>query len=640
MHPTQHIQHADVPLSLQTIAELIDEEEKEQTEVLHLTANETVLSPLAQRVLSSPLSERYLLEHLEMRESSPARLNNLLLRGLNRISMIENSATEVCRQLFGSRFAEFRCLSGLHAMQTTFAALTEPGDTVMRVATKDGGHFLTELICRTFGRQSCTYVYNDDMSIDMDRTREVFKKERPSLLYVDAMNYLFPFPLGDLKEIAGDTPLVFDASHTLGLIAGGRFQDPLREGADILQANTHKTLFGPQKGIILGNDRALMENVGYTLSSGMVSSQHTAPTIALFIALHEMRQEGERYADRVLENARYLAGELHRRGVQVLAESRGFTANHMFFVDTRDIGSGPEVLDRVVRANISANRVVAFHHRDTLRFGVQEITRRGFGKPELDEIASLLASVLLNKEEPEQVRPRVRELARRHQQVYYTGQEERQHTPPREPAREPAGEPARESVRLSGQETPVRRPRWIGIHLAPSGITPRKEAYVRARELGALAGEFPHQIDSAGNISCTDQDGRLFVTGSGVYIKDLAPDDFVEITGRDGWTLQCQGDGPPSAEAHLHQLLRERTNARYVVHNHCIVSRQMEENEGLLVLPPQEYGSVALAEAVAEGAAQSQVMYVRRHGLVFWSPDFEECRDLVRKFGARTLRRR
>jgi fluorothreonine transaldolase len=314
----------------------------------------------------------------------------------------------------------------------------------------------------------------------------------------------------------------------------------------------------------------------------------------------------------------------------------------MFFVDTRDLGSGPGILDRLLRAGMSANRVVAFHRRDTIRFGVQEVTRRGFGKPELAEVARLLASLLLEEEKPEHIRPRVRELARQHRQVHYTGEEKREPALAQEPTR--PREPAlpRDSARLSDAtaSAAAARPRWIGIHLTSSGAPPRTEVYLRARQLGALAGDFPHQTDSAGNLSCTGPDGRLFVTGSGVHIKDLAPDDFVEITGRDGWTLQCQGDGPPSAEAHLHQLLRERTCARYVVHNHCVIDRKMAEEEGVLVLPPQEYGSVALAEAVAEGAARSQVMYVRRRGLVFWSPDFEECRELVKRFGVRILRHR
>ncbi|MEU4683775.1 fluorothreonine transaldolase [Streptomyces xinghaiensis] len=633
----------DAPLSLQTISDMVAAEEKEQSEVLHLTANETVLSPRAQQVLASPLSERYLLEHLDMRGPSPARLGNLLLRGLDRVNAIERSATEVCRRLFGSEYAEFRCLSGLHAMQTTFAALSQPGDTVMRVATKDGGHFLTELICRSFGRRSCTYVYDEDMSLDIGRTREVFLRERPSLLYVDAMNYLFPLPVAEIKEIAGDVPLVFDASHTLGLIAGGQFQNPLLEGADILQANTHKTFFGPQKGIILGRSRTLMESIGYTLSSGMVSSQHTAPTLSLFIALHEMWSEGRAYAARVVDNARFLAEQLRTRGVPVLAASRGFTANHMFFVDTRSVGTGPVVLDRLVRANVSANRVVAFNRRDTIRFGVQEVTRRGFGRPELTRVAELLAPLILGTEEPERIRPRIVELVGQHRAVHYTGEDGGG-----------AGTP-RESVRLAGRPRPLpgrprpvngtavpepSGPRWIGVRLTPAEPGPDHAMFEQARNLGRLAGAFPHQIDSAGNVSLVDHEGRHHVTASGVYIKDLAPADFVEITGRDGWTLHCRGAGAPSAEVYLHHLLREQAGALYVVHNHCILGDDLAEDGGVLVLPPQEYGSVALAEAVAEAAGKSRMMYVRRHGLVFWATEYEECREMVERLGRGAARGR
>ncbi|GGO06702.1 hypothetical protein GCM10010116_13330 [Microbispora rosea subsp. aerata] len=623
------------PLSMREISELVAAEEREQADVLHLTANETVLSPLAQRVLSSPLSERYLLEHLDMRESSPARLGNLLLRGLDHIDGIEQSATEVCRRLFGSEYAEFRCLSGLHAMQTTIAALSEPGDTVMRVATKDGGNVLTELICRSFGRGSCTYVFDENMSIDLDRTREVVKREQPALLYVDAMNYLFPFPLAELKEIAGEVPVVFDASHTLGLIAGGQFQDPLREGADILQANTHTTFFGPQKGIILGSDRSLMENVGYMLSTGMVSSQHTAPTIALFVALHEMWYEGREYAARVVENARFLAGQLRKRGVPVVAEDRGFTANHMFFVDTRSIGTGPAVLERLVRANVSANRVVTFGRIDAIRFGVQEVTRRGYGKDDLTVVADLIAPLILGQESPERVRPRIVELVRQHREVHYVGDSAEREREPAAPvirAVPPVHEPAANAV-------VPERPRWIGVRLEPAGDLPPEEEFRRARELGALAGAFPHQIDSAGNVSFSTPDGRLFVTASGAYIKDLAPDNFVEITGHDDWTLRCHGVAPPSAEAYLHYLMRERHGASYVVHNHCILSRDLEDDH-VVIIPPQEYGSVALAEAVAEAAERSRVMYVRRHGLVFWGLDYEECLGFIEHMSGMVGRRR
>ncbi|MBA3339722.1 MAG: fluorothreonine transaldolase [Gemmatimonadaceae bacterium] len=614
---TDNITHV-APLTLGAIRDLITREEVASNHVLHLTANEALLSPLAQSVLSSNLANRYLLEHLEMRRESPSRLNNFLFRGLDQVNLIERSATEVCRTLFGAEYVDFRCLSGLHAMQTTFAALSQPGDTIMRISTKDGGHFLTEMICRTFGRESCVYAFRDICEIDLERTREVFEREQPTLLYIDAMNYLFPFPVRELKEICGDVPLVYDASHTLGLIAGGQFQDPLGEGADILQANTHKTFFGPQKGIILGKSRSLMERVSYTLSNGMVSSQHTASTLALFIALHEMHEEGREYASRVLENARYLANALSDRGVPLLAAERGFTRNHMFFVDARPLGAGPALAERLVRANISVNRVMAFEHIDALRIGVQELTRRGYTWDDLKLIADWIAGLLLGEVAPQRVAGEVATFVVDRQKVRYCGNShgERPRTP-QVPASASHNSPPRDNS----------PPRWVNIQLTRD-YSPYDPGVVEgARALGRAAGIFEHQTDSAGNISF-QVDKQVLVSASGSYIRDLATSDFVELTNFSGWTLQCRGAGPPSAECYMHYLMRTAVNAQYVVHNHYIPGEEINDLD-VLVIPPKEYGSVELAEAVAEAAQRSQVIYVRRHGLVFWSASLDECRSLI-----------
>lgn len=607
-------------LNLLEVRRLIQSEESLAEQHLHLTANETLLSPMAQRVLSSNLYNRYLLEHRDMREDSPSRLGNFLLRGLNHVNTIENSATEICKHLFGADYAEFRCLSGLHAMQTTFLALTRPGDKIMRVATKDGGHFLTELLCRSFGRTSCTYVFRDYSEIDVDRTRQVYEREQPKLLYVDAMNYLFPFPLRELRSIVGDTPIVFDASHTLGLIAGGQFQDPLNEGADVLQANTHKTFFGPQKGLILGNSRPLMERISYMLSNAMVSSQHTASSLSLFIALHEAYTFGRPYAARILENARYLAGALHRRGLQVLASDKGFTRNHMFFIDVRPLGSGPLILQRLLQANISANRVVAFEHVDALRLGVQEITRRGYEWSDLDQIADWFARLLLDNEDPQRVKKEVVDVVMSHKTIRYCDDYGSEAIP--------AGAPS--LPRTETNTGSPDRPRWVNTRLRRELISVDDVLYRGARELGKLASTFEHQSDIAGNISFRS-DGRIFVTASGTYIKDLKPNDFTEITGYADGTLDCRGDGPPSSESYLHYLLYLHTDAACIVHNHYILGSGVDEQK-VAIISPKEYGSIALAEGVVEASIRSQMIYVRRHGLVFWGRSLDECVSLLEDF--------
>jgi fluorothreonine transaldolase len=616
------------PLSLGAIEHLIDAEEQATDDFLYLTANETILSPFAQRVLSSPLGNRYLVEHLEMRKESPSRLGNFLCRGLDRVNLIEQSATEVCRLMFGARHAEFRCLSGLHAMQTTIAALSDPGDTIMRVATKDGGHFLTELVCSRFGRKSCTYAFSRVGELDLRRTAEVFRRERPTLLYIDVMNHLFPLPLGDLKEIAGDVPLVYDASHTFGLIAGGQFQQPLAEGADILQANTHKTFFGPQKGIIVGNSTSLMERIGYVLSNGMVSSQHTASTLALFIALHEMYFDGVEYAEQVIDNARHLARRLHDHGIAIVASERGFTCNHMFLVDTRPLESSLVLLTRLLEAKIAVNRIIAFENVDGLRVGVQEVTRRGYTRDELDRIADWIANVLLGRVAPHEIGSEVTALVRSHRTIGFCGEN-----------RDPATPAAKFDTPPFISADRSNKPRWVNTHLTHGTPVGRDtEGFASVQSLGTLAATYEHQTDAAGNISF-HVDGRTYVSATGAYIKKLASKDFVELTGYQNWTLTCRGCGQPSSEAYLHYLTRQQVSAAVIVHNHYIPLVELDGTD-IAVISPQEYGSIELAEAVAEAAKSARLIYVRRHGLVFWGDSFDECRSALETFAALERERR
>jgi fluorothreonine transaldolase len=125
------------------------------------------------------------------------------------------------------------------------------------------------------------------------------------------------------------------------------------------------------------------------------------------------------------------------------------------------------------------------------------------------------------------------------------------------------------------------------------------------------------------------------VSASGSYLKDLGAHDFVEITDFADWTLRCQGAGPPSAESYMHYLLRTSVDAEYIVHNHYIPGNEMDDLD-VLVIPPKEYGSVQLAEAVCEAAQRSQIIYVRRHGLVFWSETLSGCQSLIDSVAGRT----
>lgn len=607
-------------LSLQEIRGLIHAEEADDADYIHLTSNETVLSPLAQSALASPLGNRYLLEHADMRQDSPSRLNGFIFKGLDRVAAIERSAAEVCKELFSADYAEFRCLSGLHAMQTTLVALTKPGDTVMRFGVADGGHFATENIIKLYGRKSCTYAFDrQQLTIDLAGTEEVIRRERPKLLYLDAMNYLFPFPIRQLREIAGDIPILYDASHTLGLIAGGRFQNPLQEGADILQANTHKTLFGPQKGIILSSNRELMERVSYALSQGLVSSQHTAPLLSLLIALHEAREFGREFAAQVIENAQFLALRLQQLGVPVLARQDGeHTQNHHFFVNLTGQASAPHQMEKLLQARLVVQRGVPFRNVDALRVGLQELTRLGYSRAELNQIAHWMADLLHGRAEPQQLAPQVVAMARAHTRVYFTGEVEAL------PGEWPADRPVDTQV-------PPSAGRWLDYRQLGNQFDLPPQQMSDLHDLGRLASEFPNQTDTSGNISVRQGD-EVFVTTSGCYIKHLRPDHVAKIGAVSGEHMDYWGEGLPSSESLMHWLIYQNTNAGAVVHTHYLLSNQEAKDLDVALVTPQEYASVQLARQVAEACRHRDVVYVQRHGLIFHGADAVACQQRIRDF--------
>lgn len=602
--------------SLQEIADLVSEEERKSDRILHLTANETVLSPQAQRVLSSSLHSRYLLEHIDMREDSPSRLGGFLFRGLNYVNLIEKSAAEVCKKLFGAKYVEFRCLSGLHAMQTTIASLTKPGDKVMRFETKDGGHFATQHVLKLIGRESCCYVVDKGtLQIDLQKTNDVFQREKPALLYMDAMNHLFPFPLSQLKEITKDVPIVYDASHTLGLIAGGQFQNPLEEGADLLQANTHKTFFGPQKAIMLTSDRRLFEKISYDLSQGLVSSQHTASSLSLFVALHEMAKYGTRYAAQVVENAQYLAHKLHEKGLKVIGKEQGFTKNHQLFIDVTDVEPGPVLLERLLRANISVNRTVPFEKIDALRLGVQEVTRRGYTKDDLEQIAVWLSSIILDKRDPVVIAPSVSELVCSRNAILYCDKISRE-----------------QQKRISFAETENdNKSRWVDYRRVGTECSVGKELFLSLKELARLASQYRQQTDSAGNVSLRNGN-EILISTSGCFLKNLGKDDLVRVISVGNNLIQYEGKGFPSSEALMHCLIYGATGSNFIVHSHCIPTDAEMILHNIKMIPPKEIASVALAKAVAEASKESRIVYIQKHGLVFHAETSAECVKLMLSF--------
>ena len=216
----------------------------------------------------------------------------------------------------------------------------------------------------------------------------------------------FPLPAKQLSAVA-DGECVYDASHVLGLIAGGEFQDPLREGCSLMIGSTHKSLPGPQGGIIVSNNEEAFAKGAGKIHPGIVDNIHLDRVAALAVALIEMIQFGRPYAQAVIKNSRALAEALASRGVKVRGSSMGYTKSHQVLLDYE-----PARL-QLIAARLEQANIIGDNGG---RLGTSELTRMGYGPSEMETVAELVAMIILGKKPADFVQKRVKTLVRQYRQ--------------------------------------------------------------------------------------------------------------------------------------------------------------------------------------------------------------------------------
>ena len=268
------------------------------------------------------------------------------------------------------------------------------------------------------------------MEPDIDASCALIREIQPKITLVGQSVFLFPTPLKELSDAAHEvgSTVMYDGAHVLGLIAGGVFQDPLREGADVMTGSSHKTFPGPQGGFLLSssNDETFHRRLNNAMFPGVCSSYHLHHVAGKVVALAEFEAFGQAYAQDIVKNAKVFAEALASEGFDVLAESRGYTASHQVLTRHGEIdsGAGARAAKKLEDAGIITNMNML--PGDTkamtpsgLRLGVQELTRVGMGINEMTEVAELYARVLIKEEDPASVRRDVHQLKSNFQHVHY-----------------------------------------------------------------------------------------------------------------------------------------------------------------------------------------------------------------------------
>lgn len=408
-------------MSIEKILDTVRSHEDRRLRTVNLVASENLLSPAARAVLASDLTHRYCIPPADQRPPAVWDYPNQYM-----IRSLEQHAERLACEALNARVADVRPLSGNNAAYVLVKALIGRGDVIASVPGACGGHFATEEICQREGVTRLDIPYDvESGTIDVPATQRLCESRGVKLLFLDASMQSFPYPVKELRAALPEVLIAYDASHTMGIIAGGRFQNPLDEGADIIQGSTHKSLFGPQKALFaFASKGEAYEAVHGTVSPLFVSNSHPHHTGALAVALREILDFGTEYASRVVTNARSLAEKLHAAGAQVPFSDKQFTDCHQFVwaIGPRDEAEKKWLALESAGLHVNMVRVPFREGAYGFRIGTSELTRRGMGTAEMGEIAALMTSIVLEGESESRVSESsvaVNELSERFPRLYF-----------------------------------------------------------------------------------------------------------------------------------------------------------------------------------------------------------------------------
>ena len=390
---------------------------------LPMIASENILSPLVAKAVNSDLHGRYA-------EGLPGKR---YYQGCDDFDSIESLGIESAKRVFNCNFTNIQSTSGTVSNIAALKALVKPGETITAVSTADGGHISHARMgaVGVRGLNLVTYPWDiDRMEPDIDASIKMIRETKPNLALFGQSVFLFPTPLKELADAAHEVgaKVMYDGAHVLGLIAGGQFQDPLREGADVMTGSSHKTFPGPQGGLVLSNssDEKFHRKLNNSIFPGTCSSYHLHHVAGKAVALAEFEEFGTDYAKNIVANAKSLATALAAEGFDVLAEDRGYTASHQVLTRHGEIDSGAgrkaaELLEKsgiITNMNMLPGDTKAMQPSG-LRLGVPELTRVGMGTDEMKDVAIFFSRALLKNEDVSKIKSDVKSFKSNYQTVKY-----------------------------------------------------------------------------------------------------------------------------------------------------------------------------------------------------------------------------
>ena len=365
--------------------------------VFNLLPSENAVSPAARRFLASDLAGRYT---LPMGTAFDGEAIDNSYAGTRYTDEVEALGNAAAARVFRAKHATVRPLSGHIAAMSALVPLLPRGSKILATAPDQGGYdgYAPGYLPALFGWTVRPLPADGPgLSVNAETAAAEVRRERPNAVVLGQSFLLFPYPLRAIADAAHEVgALVFyDASHVLGLIAGGEFQDPLREGADVVYGSTHKSFPGPQGGILVTERDDLFQQIDPALVWRVFDNAHWNRIAGVAQTLLELERVGPEYARTVVQNAQALARALSERRVPLVAEALGFTRSHQLLFDRAGLraayGVGPGVLARRWERQRLLTDLVG-------RLGTAEVTRLGLTPTDMTRLSEFLVRAGPGKE--------------------------------------------------------------------------------------------------------------------------------------------------------------------------------------------------------------------------------------------------
>lgn len=423
---------------------------------INLIPSEMTTSPMVRLLSIMDPSFRYA-EHRKVRAFYDADV--FYYQGTDFIARVGHLLEKEWIDYLGCTAVETRLISGQMANTAVFSAMMQylnrddPRREPLRIAPimhhhiAKGGHLSSQPMgaLRDFvGRDPRTekpavvafpVLPDNPYRVDVPATLARIEEARPKLIIFGKSMVLCREPVQEIRRFLDEAGVravvMYDMAHVLGLV-GPHFQQPFEEGADLVTGSTHKTFFGPQRGVASTRFReeeeryALWESVTTRTFPGSVSNHHLGTLLALLMAAYEMNHFKEDYQPRVIENAKAFARALSDSGLDVAGDPQeDFTETHQVVVNV-GYGKGPEVASRLEANHIICNYQATpyeegFTASGGLRLGVAEMTRFGMDEAAFQELAGLIRDVVIHRSD---VREAVQSLRRRFLTLQYCFRED------------------------------------------------------------------------------------------------------------------------------------------------------------------------------------------------------------------------